>query len=749
MKFRKYLCIGLFTISFSFIYSQARKITIVDAQTGEPLVGATIYCDNYGVVTNPEGMVDLEVSKCKSVTISYVGYKSMVIDISEVSDVIKLTSSTNDLDAITVTGSRYERRLSENTVSVDVIKPALLSSINTSKSDEVLNKVPGVQVVGGQANIRGGSGFSYGAGSRVMILVDGLPALQGDAGVSNWGDMPVEHLDQIEILKGAASTLYGSSALNGIINFRRKKPTSDPSLSLFSAFTAYGDPKDKRTKAWDKLPFRVNAGGSYTQKVNKLDVGVHGFYSYLRSFNQETFDNKVRVGANTTYYLSDKLKFGVNVMLNTIDGSDFFIWQNAIRGIYKPLAGTVSEGRRTRFMVDPFLVFDDASGGNHRIQGRVFYTNNDLNMNQSNTNITNMIDYQYQRKIESMDLVTTFGAFYSNTDAQAALFNDSTFLYQNMAVYGQLEKKFGKKLTTSLGLRYEYNDQKSPKLVDGISIKDGDLTDDAIIARAGINYAIAEYTNIRASWGQGYRYPTITERFIRTSFGGFQIFPNPILKRELGFSTELAIKQGLKLGSVQGFLDISGFWQEYSDMIEFTFLSNPLGFKPINVGNTRITGFETSFMGKFNIWKINFTTLMGYTFINPIYKDYDTNPQIKNTVSAGVNVLKYRSKHSSKVDIEGNFKGFILGFSHQYYSHMINIDKVFEEPLSGIDLFEIGAFRRLNSKGFSVIDLRAGYQLKSVRVSGIISNLTNQLYTVRPGLAEAPVNYTLRADFNI
>lgn len=746
---RNFLCFSLLVCSSVFLFGQSRRITIVDGQSGEALVGATLYCENYGVVTNTEGSVDLDVSKCKNITVSYVGYSTLIVDVSQISDVIKLTSSTNDLDAITVTGSRYERRLSENTVSVDVIKPALLNSINTSKSDEILNKVPGVQVVGGQANIRGGSGFSYGAGSRVMILVDGLPALQGDAGVSNWGDMPVEHLDQIEILKGAASTLYGSSALNGIINFRRKKPTSDPSLSLFSAFTAYGDPADKRTKAWDKLPFRVNAGGSYTQKINKLDVGVHGFYSYLRSYNQETFDNKVRVGANTTYYLNDKVKFGINLMLNTIDGSDFFIWQNAIRGIYKPLAGTVSEGRRTRFMVDPFLVFDDASGGNHRVQGRIFYTNNDLNMNQSNTNITNMIDYQYQRKSEKLDLVTTFGAFYSNTDAQAALFNDSTFLYQNMAVYGQLEKKMGEKLTTSLGLRYEYNDQKSPKVVDGITINDGDLTDGALIARAGINYTLAEFTNIRSSWGQGYRYPTITERFIRTSFGGFQIFPNPILQPENGFSTELAVKQGLKFGSVQGFLDVSGFWQEYSDMIEFSFLSNPLGFKPINVGNTRITGFETSFMGKFDIWKINFTTLMGYTFINPVYKDYDTNPQIKNTVSAGVNVLKYRSKHSSKIDIEGAFKGFVLGFSHQYYSHMINIDKVFEEPLPGIDLFEIGAFRRLNPNGFNLIDLRAGYNFKSLKFSAIVSNLSNQLYTVRPGLAEAPRNFTLRMDVNI
>jgi outer membrane receptor protein involved in Fe transport len=730
-------------------FSQTRQIKIVDSKSGEPLTGAAVLCDNSGSVTDIDGYVQIDLGKCKVLTISYLGYKTYNLNATDITDIIQLTSTNNELDAVTVTGSRYERRMSESTVSVDVLKPALLNAINTSKSDEILNKVPGVQVVGGQANIRGGSGFSYGAGSRVMVLLDGLPALQGDAGLSNWGDMPIEHLDQIEILKGAASSMYGSSALNGVINFRRKKPTSTPSITAFSAFTAYGDPKDKRSKAWDYLPYRTNTAISYSQKVNKLDVGLHGFYSKFKSFNQDTNDDKIRIGGNTTYYVNDKLKMGVNVLYNTIDGSDFFIWQNAIRGIYRPLAGTVSSGRRTRFMIDPFLIFDDASGANHKVQGRIFYTNNNLNMNQSNTNLTNMIEYQYQRKILPLDVIATFGAFYSSTDSEAELFNDSTYLYQNMAVYGQVERQFGKKLSTSLGLRYEYNDQKSPREFLGIQIPNGRVTDGALVARAGINYALAEYTNLRASWGQGYRYPTITERFIRTSFGGFQIFPNPLLQPEFGFSTELAIKQGLKIGSIQGFLDIAGFYQEYSDMIEFSFQTDPLGFKPINVGNTRISGFETSFMGKFDIWKINFTTLMGYTYIDPIYKDYETNEQIKTTVSAGVNVLKYRSKHSAKIDIEGTFKNAFIGFSHQYYSHLINIDKVFEEPLSGLDLFEIGAFRRLNSNGFNVIDVRAGYSINSLKISGIISNLTNQLYTVRPGLAEAPINYTLRVDVNL
>ena len=69
----------------------------------------------------------------------------------------------------------------------------------------------------------------------------------------------------------------------------------------------------------------------------------------------------------------------------------------------------------------------------------------------------------------------------------------------------------------------------------------------------------------------------------------------------------------------------------------------------------------------------------------------------------------------------------MLGFAWQYYSNVVNIDKQLEEPVEGLDLFEIGAFRRLNDGGFGVIDFRIGYQLKSLKITLIGANLQNKL----------------------
>jgi hypothetical protein len=72
----------------------------------------------------------------------------------------------------------------------------------------------------GQASIRGGSGWSYGAGSRVLVLYDDLPLLSAEGADAKWALIPMENIESMEVIKGAASSIYGSGALNGVINFR-------------------------------------------------------------------------------------------------------------------------------------------------------------------------------------------------------------------------------------------------------------------------------------------------------------------------------------------------------------------------------------------------------------------------------------------------------------------------------------------------------------------------------------------------
>ena len=87
----------------------------------------------------------------------------------------------------------------------------------------------------------------------------------------------------------------------------------------------------------------------------------------------------------------------------------------------------------------------------------------------------------------------------------------------------------------------------------------------------GLNYQIAEGTFIRSSWGQGYRFPSMAELFVTTNVSDIEIFPNPELRSEKGWSSEIGLKQAVQFGKFRSFIDIAAFIMRYDDMMEFTF----------------------------------------------------------------------------------------------------------------------------------------------------------------------------------
>lgn len=757
-KFRQ----TFFIITISFIVcvlGNAQTVVtllIVDKQTGEPLIGANIQAKDKVAITDLNGLSQFTLTNDdKELTISYIGYDNAIIAVPKVMAnpyVVSLSPTPTTLDLVTVTGSKYEQNIAAAGVSIDILKPDLLQSVNTVAANDILNKIPGVQVLDGQANIRGGSGYSYGAGSRVMLLIDDIPALQPDAGFPNWNDIPVESLSQIEVLKGAASTLYGSAALNGIINYRTAYAKSEPETRAAVAMTVFDSPKDKAKKWWgDTLRYATNASIVHKGKYGKIDFVGSGFYTKSEGFNQFTNEDRGRINVNVRYRITDRFSIGLNTIANFSKSNSFFIWGGPASKAMQPFPGTVSDRIGRRLYFDPTASYRDKWGNNHKILSRVTHIKNENNTNQSNTSLNGYGEYQFQRKFTKMDLIMTTGVVFSGNRTESQILGDTIFKGSAQALYIQGDKTLWNDLVVNGGVRYEHNSQTSPVNFMGTGAP-AVKSDGRWVARASANYALQKFTNLRVSWGQGYRFPTLTERFVTTTFGSFSIFSNPFLNPEFGWSTEFGIKQGIKINAFKGFLDISGFVSEYDEMIEFTFVSTGtnIGFQPQNVGNTRITGFEGSVLGTISVGKIDFDILAGYTYLDPKYKNWDTDENIKNSVSGTENVLKYRSKHQAKFDIQGKYKKLKLGVSLQKVSHVINIDRAFESvPPINFDVFGIGEYRRINNNGYSLVDTRASYQFGKLKVSAIIANVFNEEYTLRPALLEAPRHYTLRLDYKI
>ncbi len=135
-----------------------------------------------------------------------------------------MKESTKLLEEVVVSAGRFEQKLSNVTVSMDVVKAGDIARQAPTDISSTLRTLPGVDIVDKQPSIRGGSGWTYGVGARSQILVDGMSTLNPKTGEINWNTVPLENMEQIEVIKGASSVLYGSSALNGIINIRTARP---------------------------------------------------------------------------------------------------------------------------------------------------------------------------------------------------------------------------------------------------------------------------------------------------------------------------------------------------------------------------------------------------------------------------------------------------------------------------------------------------------------------------------------------
>jgi iron complex outermembrane receptor protein len=289
------------------------------------------------------------------------------------------------------------------------------------------------------------------------------------------------------------------------------------------------------------------------------------------------------------------------------------------------------------------------------------------------------------------------------------------------------------------------------------------------VFRAGANYQIAKATFLRASWGEGFRFPSMAEAYTETNVGSTHVYPNPTINAETGWTSEIGIKQGFKLGEKwQGFADAAGFINHFDNMIEFSFglwgsTSNPfdnIGFKSLNVGATQIAGLELTLTGVGKIGDVDLRILAGYTYTKPIaltpdsiYAYYSNlggesiGVSYETTSSNAANgILKYRYQHLARLDVNAEYKKFGIGGSVRYNDFMQNIDAIFEENLGSFEFFPgVKESRQALSNGDLVFDARIYYQItEQWRVSFIVDNANNREFTPRPSQLGPPRKFTFQ-----
>lgn len=795
-----------FLLISNFSNAQNGKITgIVRDEKGIALPGAAVIYRKdvtIGALTDDKGRYLLEVPAgtcrlvCRFTSMNPDTLTVQVFENQTISLDIVLTSFIKELQQVDVKVGRFNKPIEEQTVTMIVLKPELIENKNTRSIETALDQTPGLNILDGEPQIRGGSGFTFGVGSKVSVIVDDMPMLSGDAGKPEWGFIPVENISQIEVTKGAASVLSGSSALSGSIHIRTAYPTTKPLTKINVYSGSYSTPNHPNAKWWTKYPGIHGMNFLHSQMFGNLDVVVGGnvnfdhgyigppitdsivatvFPDTITNFTEsEMISKRGRLNFNLRYR-SKKIKglnYGMNgnfMLMHTVMP---LAWLNDSSGLFRAYPGAVFMQDQFIFNVDPYFNFFTQTDGKHSLRTRILHVDNEMSANQSNRATTYYGDYMFQKSypdLKNLDFIggvtSTYTNSFANIYAGSGTPNNQLL---NISAYTQVESKYNKSLNMSAGARFEYF-----RLNDTVTAMKP-------IFRAGASLKLYQETYLRTSYGQGYRFPTITERFIKTGVGNFGVFPNPNLKPESSWNAEVGIKQGLKLGGLMGYLDVAVFWQEYQNTIEYMFgiwhelndiqaLGKSAGFMFLNTGESRVTGIDASFVGGAKVTKKSeMTFLLGYNYIVPktlspdlVYATDSLNRVFtynSTSLDPSNGILKYRFLHNVKLDAEFVYdKKLSIGISAKYFSKMINMDAIikdFEELTINNELLQdLRYMDFFNSHRFGnwIFDARISYNVnESHKLAFIGSNILNKTYSLRPLKIEAPrtvmIQYTYRLE---
>ncbi|PYO99504.1 MAG: hypothetical protein DMD61_07000 [Gemmatimonadetes bacterium] len=685
---------------------------VVTDTLGAPL-RATVRAGDGETAADAQGRYRLHLAPGRvAVRVNHLGFAALVDTVVVVAgDSLErdyhLQAAVVELQPTIVTAAKHSQLLDQSVTSVALVSDTDLARRAVSTVDEAVNKAPGVLFLSGQVNIRGSSGFVEGLGSRVLLLVDGVPANQGDRGGIDWDMVPVADVDHAEVVKGAGSALYGSAALGGVVNLITHDIPVGFHGRLRATGGAYANPP------YDAWQFRdytgglggVDATGSYGTETLRGSLtlgGRHsdGYREQDRSNQWETAGRAqwlpapgTRVTASGAWTSHQYQNFPTWCVPGACDtrGQAFqpFMIDNSGRGSYT---------RSNKGYVAATLDRTSSPSFAWQVRGswlRTHFTD----ANPDDWSVANRLGAELRGVLHAGggdDRVFTVGVEAGHTGVTSDIFGDSGHVGDHteieIAPFLEAEQRLGR-LRVTAGAR-----------LDHVSV-DGSGRATVPSPRIGAVLPSA-FGTWRASAGRGFRAPTLAERFVTTRAFGFQVVPNPGLRPETAWSFEIGNSGAF---ASWGRVDAALFWTEARELMEPTFIvvDTTPEIQIRNVSRARLRGLDASIV----------VTPVPALSATIAYVYLDTRDLTRDTV------LSFRPRHVLTLSSDYRWRSLSVGADFRYTSR---IERIELEEIFGQD-------PRVAAR---VLDLRAGWQQGPLSARILVTNALNYIYNFVPRTLE-------------
>lgn len=294
------------------------KATIKDRENKEPLVGATaiIVGTTNGATADINGAIELKnIPDGKQIIeFRYIGYEpridTLAFPIESITPIeILLTANSEEMEEVIITATRSSRTIADIPTRVEAISGEELTEKGNMKPGDIrmmLNESTGIQTQQTSATSYNSSIRIQGLdGKYTQILRDGLPLYSGfSGGLSLLQIVPLD-LHQVEVIKGASSTLYGGGAIAGLVNLVSKTPSENRELNfMLNGTSALG----------------LDASGFYSQKFKKVGTTFFASYNYGNPYDPANIGltaipkfNRLTLNPRLFVYLSENTSFNIGL----------------------------------------------------------------------------------------------------------------------------------------------------------------------------------------------------------------------------------------------------------------------------------------------------------------------------------------------------------------------------------------------------------------------------------------------------
>lgn len=546
-------------------YGQVLKVSgrVADSEGG-PLEGVTVYVKGDKTsytVTASDGKYEINVPEHSILVFKLLGFLSCEKAVEECRHVdIVMEEDLMNLETVVVTGTRTPKLLKDSPILTRVITSADIKRVDALDVGDLLEaELPGIEfsyAMDQQVTLNM-QGFG---GNSVLFLVDGERIAGETLDNIDYSRLNLDNVKRVEIIKGAASSLYGSNAVGGVVNIITSGATEPWSVNVNGRYGAHNEQR---------------YGGSVGFMAGKFNSMTNVQYTSIDSYSMKNEGDYNTFYGGYNYSVKERLQYEVMEGLKFTARAGYFFRERDIQADTRDRYRDFSGGLKGEYDID----------GKNRVELSYSYDQYDksdyLLFNDADvrdySNVQHVLRGIYTYSFEPEGRHTMIvGGDYMRDYLMSYQFEGNGYYVQHTAdVFTQIECNLDERWHLTGGLRFDYFSQKklshfSPKL--------------------GLMYKVGGWS-FRGSYSGGFRAPTLKEMYMSFDMASiFMIYGNPDLEPESSENLSLSAEYAWKYLNVS----LSGFYNWVDGRITTVWNEELGGMQYINMSPMQVRGIDFS-----------------------------------------------------------------------------------------------------------------------------------------------------------